>query len=471
MAENPNAPIKSFDVERASRYIALGKPLNETLPLFDPLLRTIIRQKVSFDPRNHQEDDLMQVGRMKAVEVIHRFDPNQGNLFVYASKLISQVMWATVKLRPIDKMRASDDVDPDNAPDNDGCAHNLAISSDFEQPADTGMPQAVMSKLRLEQPEYADAVEYIYGVLLDNDYEQNKARILKTLTHGFDVNPKNARFLLDHVFVALRSHYSAGPKEVRDDAFFDNKFKYTLVPELRELLGEKAFEKLIHFFGGITISVPSVDHIASIERDLTILAALARDWSCGPSLAKKFGISPEGTKAIYKTCLVRLQMDAEFRKLVSHRVKLDTLPGYEDPTAKKPKKTMAPNFGEKRSAPRRNVQSTDSMGFALGSRNSLLFTMIAMGQSTRSQLVDAIVEKFKSTPSAAKGTVGVFLSDIRRPHGTFNTSRNLRIVCDAQQRLAFTPESLEAARQVVRGKKQAAMLRDLDQNTPGGTGE
>ena len=444
-----------FNADKVSRMISLGCPNNDILPLFHPLIRGIIKS-VSFDPRNHDENDLTQYGLIKATEVIGKFDPSKGNLFYYATKVIKQAMWSEVRLRPVDYHRSSDDLDLDLQPSTD---YN---SSQGSSGSDVFMDDSLLNSLRLEDDSYKVAAKYVFGVLLANDYESNRARVLKTLTHGYDINPKYARYLADHVLVSLRTYYSKGPSEVRDDKLFANKFKYSLIPEIRNLLGERAFERLIHYFGGLTISIPSLDFIMSIDRDLNILKALTRDWNCGPSLAKKYHISPEGIKAVYKACLHKLHTDEEYRALVSKHVDLNKVPGYENPVKDKKDKKSLPSFGERRVPPRRKVSNTDSMGFTLGSRNSLLYTLIVTGKSTRKDLVVLVLEKFGGTDSAAKATVSAFLSDIKHPMGKFNTSRNLRIVVDPQAHMSFTKESLTVAQAIIAEKRQAQMIAEMD---------
>lgn len=444
-----------FDANRVFRMITLGYPKNDIVPLFKPLIKGVIRS-VSYDPRNHDENDLVQFGLIKATEVIDKYDCSRGNLFYYATKVIKQALWSEVRLRPGDYQRSSDEIDLDEQPSS--IEPQVTATPHDELVMDDGL----VNKLRLEDDSYQAAAKYVFGVLLANDYESNRARVLKTLTHGYDVNPKYARYLADHVLVTLRVYYSKGAAEIRDDELFSNKFKYSLVPELRELLGERAFERLIHFFGGLTVSIPSMDFIHSIDRDLTILKALTHDWTCGPTLAKKFNISPEGIKAVYKACLHKLHTDSEYRELVSLVLDLDKVPGYENPTKARKQKKALPSFGEKRMPPRRKVANTDSMGFTLGSRNSLLYTLIVAGNSARKDLVSVVMEKFGGPESAAKATVSAFLSDIKHPFGKFNTSRNLRIVVDPKGHMSFTKESLTAAQAVIAEKRQAQMIDEVN---------
>lgn len=441
--------IHFFDVAKVSRMISLGQPKDSILPHFKPLIKTIIRTSVAWDSRNHTEDDLMQIGLIKAMEVIDKFSVYQGNLIAYAVKLIKHAMWSEARLRPLDHQRVGDEMDFDVL---------QATPYQFTEPTTYKLDEEIVKQFRMEDESYRPAAEYVFGVLMNNDYEQNRARVLKTLTHGYDINPKHARFLADHVLVTLRRHYSRGVTEVRDDAMFDNKFKHTLVPELRDLLGERAFERLIHYFGGLTVSIPSYEQIASIDRDLAILKALANDWTCGPSLSKKYNISPEGIKAVFKSCLHKLQTDKEYRQLVSKHINLNKIPGFDNPASPKKIKKPIPTFGERKPMPRRKVTNTDSMGFTLGCRNSLLYTLIVTGKCTRLDLVKHVMNKFGGTESAAKATVSAFLSDIKHPFGKFNTSRNLTLVQDPNGRLSFEKKSLQAAQKVVAAKRQAQMI-------------
>lgn len=439
-----------FDVAKVTRMIALGMPHNDILPYFVPLIQTVIHSSVAYDTHNHSEEDLVQIGLIKAQEVIDKFRCSQGNLFAYATTLIKHAIWTEARLRPIDHKRVTDEIDFDQQP--------TVMATPHVEPPD--LDEFFFKSLRLDGNTYRTAAKYLFGVLLYNDYESNRARVLKTLSNGYDINLKQARFLVDHVLVALRRRYSKGLQEVRDDKLFDNRYKYTLIPELRELLGERSFEKLIHFFGGLTLYVPSVAQIDTIDRDLAILKALATDWTCGPTLAKKHGISPEGIKAVYKACLHKLHSDSEYATLVSKHIPLKDIPGAELEMEVKAKKKPMPGFGERKVMPRRKVTNTDSMGFMLGCRNSLLYTLIITGQCSRIDLVKTVVSKFGGTESSAKATVSAFLSDIKHPFGKFNTSRNLKIVTDPKSRLSFEKESLIAAQQVIMVKRQHLLLQE-----------
>jgi hypothetical protein len=440
-----------FDGDKVSRLIALGYPHNEIIPHFIPLVNTVLRSGVVYDNHNHTEEDLRQIGLIKSQEVIEKFNPTQGNLFAYASILIKHAIWTEARLRPLDRKRVTDEIDFDQ-------------QASFQPPPHVEPPQLdeqFFTDLRLENENHKAAARYIFGVLMYNDYESNRARVLKTLSNGYDVNLKQARFLIDHVLVALRRKFSRGAQEVRDDKLFDNRYKHTVVPELRDLLGERAFERLIHYFGGMTVSIPSVSQIDTIDRDIAILKALATDWHCGPTLAKKHGISPEGIKAVYKACLHKLHTDSEFARLVAEQIPLDQIPGAEFPFESPTKKKPMPGFGERKMVPRRKVNNTDSMGFVLGCRNSLLYTLIVTGKCTRADLVKSVVAKFGGTESSAKATVSAFLSDIKHPFGKFNTSRNLKINVDGMGRLSFEKESLIAAQQVI-SIKRAILQESID---------
>jgi hypothetical protein len=454
-----------FDVPKVSRMISLGMPVNDILPHFKPLIRNIIStNKVVWDHRNHTEDDLMQIGLIKCMEIIEKFSCLQGDLFAYSLKVILRALWSEARLKPLDRLRVTvNEGDGEEEVDFETKFGNVAHPgyATMEESVEFTLDPKIAAQFRVESDDYSRAAGYVFGVLTSNDYESNRARVIKTLTHGFDVNPKHARFLADHVLVTLRRNFSKGASEIRDDDMFDNTFKYTLVPELRELLGERAFERLIHFFGGITISIPSADNINHIDRDLAILRALAADWNCGPSLSKKYGISPEGIKAVYKACLHRLHTDAQYRDLVSQMVDLNSIPGFESASnnsvLKKVKKSQV-TFGERKAPPKRKMTNTDSMGFTLGCRNSLLYTLIITGKCTRVNLVEHVLAKFGGTESAAKATVSAFLSDIKHPFGKFNTSRNLKLLTDSGGRLSFERNSLNDAQKVVAAKRQTQMI-------------
>lgn len=445
-------PTHSFDNAKATRMIALGYPLDEILPEFEPLISLVIRRSVSFDTRNIDEDDLKQIARLRVKDVIREFNPHRSSLFVWASMIIRHTLWSACKLKPEDYARTPEEVDLDtHAAETPG--------ADAVEPSTLRVPVEVMAAMRVSDPKAVKASHYLYGVLCSDLYEDNKARVLKTLTHGLGINPKLARYLIDQLLIQLRLLHAKSPagavREVRDDPFFYSKFKHSVIPELRELLGERAFELLVHYFGGLSITVPSHDHLDAIDRDLQILSALTTDWNSALSLSKKFGISPEGIKTVFKSNLHRMQTDEEYRDLVAGIVDLKAVPGFVDPKDPKPvKKKAIPDPGARRRL-KRKMLNTDSMGFQLNSRNSLMYTLIVTGRCTRQDLVTTVHERFGGTLASAKSTVSAFLSDIKHDFGKFNTSRNLTILVDGDRRLSFEKRSLEAAQLEIARRRKA----------------
>ena len=439
-------PTHSFDNAKATRMIALGYPLESILPEFEPLISLVIRRSVSFDPRNIDEDDLKQIGRLQVKTICRDFNPRKSSLFVYASTALRHTLWSACKLGAKDYARTPEDVDLD--------AYPSLQKVDHSQEA-LVMPLEIMGNLRIgEDPKTIAASKYVYGVFCSELYDDNKSRVLKTLTYGLDISPKLARYLVDQMLVQLRvCHHKREVKEVRDDEFFYNKFKHSVIPELRETLGERAFERLIHFFGGLSVVVPSQDSLEAIDRELNIIVSLTKDWtSCG-MLSRKYGISPEGIKTVFKSNLHRLQTDPEYRSLVAKYVDIDKIPGYVDPSDSAPKKKAVTDIATRKRLYKKML-NTDSMGFQLGSRNSLMYTMIVTGRATRQTLVETVHAKFGGNVTSAKSTVSAFLSDIKHPFGKFNTSRALTILLDSERRLSFEKQSLEAAQQVIAERRK-----------------
>ena len=441
-----------FDNPKVSRLISLGRPKDEIIPYFKDLVTVIVKTNVSYDPRNMGEDDLIQSGLIKAAEIIDKYRPEKGSLFHYSSSLIRHHLWAEAKLRPLERVRSSDEVDFDAEADKS--------FEDLGETADEAVVKAqqqILLGFKLHNEGLEDAALYVMGVFQSNLFDSNRARVLKTLTHGYDVNLKQARYLADTILIKLRLHSGVSVSEVRDDKLFYNKYKHTVIPELRDLITERAFERLIHFFGGLTITIPSKEQLDCIDRDLNILKAMSHDWTCGPALSKKYGISPEGIKAVFKSCLHKLHTDPEYRELVSKMLDLDRVPGFVNPTTGQTKKRQMPKFGEKRAVSLKKMKNTDGMGFQIGTRNSLLYTLIVNGNSTREGLVTHILNPFGGTKEAARGTVSAFLSDIKQPVGRLNTSRNLRINTGPNGELSFVKENLLAAQQMILEKKRKNM--------------
>jgi len=112
----------------------------------------------------------------------------------------------------------------------------------------------------------------------------------------------------------------------------------------------------------------------------------------------------------------------------------------------------------------------DSLGFGVGTEASWLAIAIESGKYTKTELLAAFMAKFAPDANdtgnvkGKKTSFSVFMSDVKRPVGTYYSSRSLAFVTSDKGKLSWEPKGLDRAKEAI----GAGVLTSL-RNVPKGT--
>ncbi len=67
----------------------------------------------------------------------------------------------------------------------------------------------------------------------------------------------------------------------------------------------------------------------------------------------------------------------------------------------------------------------DENGFTIGSKSSLIYSLLSEGRHTREGILKMLDEKFPGSNN--KNTLSTFISDVQKPVGTYSSSRGIKI--------------------------------------------
>lgn len=71
----------------------------------------------------------------------------------------------------------------------------------------------------------------------------------------------------------------------------------------------------------------------------------------------------------------------------------------------------------------------DENGFTIGSKSSLIYSLLSEGRHTREDIIKALNEKYPGANN--KSSLGTFISDVQKSVGTYSTSRGVKVVTSA----------------------------------------
>lgn len=67
----------------------------------------------------------------------------------------------------------------------------------------------------------------------------------------------------------------------------------------------------------------------------------------------------------------------------------------------------------------------DENGFTIGSKSSLIYSLLAEGKHTREEILEVLNEKYPGANN--KSSLSTFISDVQKPVGTYSSSRGVRV--------------------------------------------
>lgn len=231
----------------------------ETIPLIDTIIRNYHFQQYD------EVDALRAECAIKLSKVLLKFDPARGRCFShfsvsfkhflisYAQKVRNKTKRVTcVENEILEQAEAKTYVPED-------------ISQDFKD-------RLYETETRFLEASHSDALKYLVNYFLLEGFGTSKTKLCHTLVTMYDLTQDHAYLLYDYTLIKMRSVlYDFYTPHYSDLEILRLSKRWSLLPELAEMIGGDLFLKLSHVFGGITLTFPTPKDILRLKTERHIM--------------------------------------------------------------------------------------------------------------------------------------------------------------------------------------------------------
>ena len=190
-----------------------------------------------FDPSFR--DDLIQESYMKVVYVLNLYNPDIATLHTYLTTVIKNACLSW--LAKYDQVFVDIDMidlsggQPYSKDDLDCILQELITNNRIRYPS-------------IDTEDLDSMTELIFGYLNDGS---SKHKIIRMLVEVMDMNRPLVASIVASSIIYLRSHY--GYSTTKPSA---SRLEFTLLPELKEIVGQRKYDQILTLFSGFTIKIP-----------------------------------------------------------------------------------------------------------------------------------------------------------------------------------------------------------------------
>jgi len=243
-----------------TRDIAVWQRIvTETIPLIDTIIRNYHFQQYD------EVDALRAECAIKLSKVLLKFDPARGRCFShfsvsfkhflisYAQKVRNKTKRVTCVENEILEQAEAKSYIPED------------ISEEFKK-------RLYETETRFLEPDFSDALKYLVNYFLFEGFGTSKTKLCHTLVTMYDLTQDRAYLLYDYALIKMRSVlYDFYTPHYSDLEILRLSKRWSLLPELAEMVGSELFLKLSHIFGGITITFPTPKDILRLKTERNIM--------------------------------------------------------------------------------------------------------------------------------------------------------------------------------------------------------
>ena len=239
----------------------------ETIPLIDTIIR-------NYNFQQYDEIDALRAEcTIKLSKVLLKYDPARGRCFThfsvslkhylisYSQKVKNKAKLVTcVENEVLEQAEAKAYVPED-------------ISEDFKQ-------KLYETESRFLEPNQMDALKYLVNFFLLEGFGTSKTKLCHTLVATYNLTQDQSYLLYDYALVVMRSTlYEYYQPHYTDVEILRMSRRWSILPEIAELIGLETFTKLANIFGGITVTFPTPKDIARLRTERNILDQAEADAS------------------------------------------------------------------------------------------------------------------------------------------------------------------------------------------------
>jgi hypothetical protein len=210
---------------------------------------------------------------IKLSKVIEKFDPKRGRAFTIFSISIKHFLISySQKIRSKSKFIANVE---------DGYLENLSGDTYVNQEISPEFKKRVMGiETRFNTPNQRDALKYYVTYFLNDGFFTSKIKMCTTASLSFGLTMDQAYILYDYALIKLRSELiDMSDMPPTDIELLRLNKRWSLIPEMAELIGLQSVEKLVSIFGGVNITFPSPKDLVKLRQSKNIMMRSREDPS------------------------------------------------------------------------------------------------------------------------------------------------------------------------------------------------
>ena len=236
------------------------KIIENSIPLIDSVIREGNYTKYA------DIEELRAECSIKLWKVIHNFDPKRGKSFTIFSISLKNFLLSYIKRKIAKDKIYTGDADEEFLENIcDETYVNYSIPDDFKR-------KILEIDTRFVEENQKNAIKYFISYFINDGFWVSKTKMIYTAASVFKLQIDKASVLYDYSLLKLRSELmDLSDIELNDIEILRINKRWSVIPELAELIGMNMMKKLIKIMGGINITIPSIRDIQKLEKSRKVL--------------------------------------------------------------------------------------------------------------------------------------------------------------------------------------------------------
>ena len=248
-----------LDYQKNQQVETWKRIVEETIPLIDTIIR-------NYNFHQYDEIDALRAEcTIKLSKVLMKYDPARGRCFThfsisfkhflisYAQKVRNKAKLVTcVEGEILEQTEAKAFIAED-------------VAREFKE-------KLYEVDTRFLEDDQLNALKYLVNYFLLEGFGTSKTKLCHTLVTTHNLTQDQAYTLYDYALIQMRSVlYDFYTPHYSDVNILRMSRRWSVLPELAELIGIENFTKLAHIFSGITVTFPTPKDIARLRTEKNIL--------------------------------------------------------------------------------------------------------------------------------------------------------------------------------------------------------
>lgn len=247
--------------------------VHASLPLIDTVIRTYKFQ------RYDDIDALRNECVLKLARMLNKYNPDKGSTFSFFNVGLKRflVTYAYSEQRRLERTITTEDTILQNQA---GRAQMMEGLSEETKASIRNI------QTRFKTPEQREALKFLINYFLLEGFSLPKTSIIQTLHSSFHITYGLAQILYDYALISLRVSLRVAIRGEHQCRFSSLEMlrlsnRFSVIPEMAELIGMSNLKKLVDIYGGITVTFPTRADLERLAKEQTRLTQVKKS-PCPP---------------------------------------------------------------------------------------------------------------------------------------------------------------------------------------------